>query len=356
MNEDLMKAIDAGLAEEAGETPEPETEEEETVEEGEAEEETPEEEGESTEGETEDGETEDGESEDEGESEEEKPAEGEEKPAEGEKAKEEQEKEPDPVNDPIDQRLSKKTRERIEHLADLTRNISAERDTFKKNYEDHVSHIKSTGATPEQYSDALTYLKMVNSGDPTQMEQALQVMQAEVQALAKMLGKPVPGVSLLNDHPDLIQQVNAGQLTAQAAEELAGHRTRTQYMTAQSQRQQQAAQSQQAANAEIERGVADLDTLGQRLAAENPAEYAAKKAILVESLKPVFAQINPNQWAATFEAAYRRMTVAVPAPAPAKAPVPLRQPLRVKTPAGGQKAEPKNLQDAIMGLDFSKIR
>lgn len=262
------------------------------------------------------------------------------KPTEGKKA--------DAVNDPIDGRLKEATKERITTLITTAKTLTAERDRIASERDELVGLVLETKASPQQYGEALDLLKSLNSGDPRQQEKALTRLQEVVQEWSTVLGKVAPGSNPLAQHSDLADAVRRGELLESHAQEIAVQRNKTQLehstRSAQAQQQQTAEQRQTV----ISRGINELNALEVELKTQDPANFAYKRNILVESLKPVFAQIPPAQWKATFKAAYdklpnapaRRVVPAVNKP-------PVNQPLRANNPAGGQQGAPSSLLDAI---------
>jgi transcription initiation factor TFIID subunit TAF12 len=220
--------------------------------------------------------------------------------------------------------------------------------------------ILETKANPEQYGQALEYLRLVNSPNRHDQEQALAFMQQEIAVMARRLGKPVPGVNMLEGHNDLIEEVSTGRLSPERAQEIAAARAAAQEAQRLGQRQQQNEQVTRQNLAAVNQGKADLTALGKQLQAADPTGYEAKRKILVNTLKPVFATIPPNQWAATFKRAYD----ALPAPArPVPPPPPAinpgakppggggNTPLRASNPAGSAAPAPKSAAEALeMGL------
>lgn len=230
----------------------------------------------------------------------------------------------------------------------MVKDTSTKLESRERDLTDLVGAIQATGATPQQYAQSLEYLRMVNSSDRSQQEQALEFMQREIATLARMLGKPVPGVNMLEGHDDLIHEVSTGRLPPERAQEIAAARAAAQHQTRQGQlRRQQDTQAQQQAEAQA-RGRADLNALGAQLQAMDPQGYAAKRAVLVNSLKPVFAKIPPSEWAPTFKRAYDALPApAVQRPTPPAASVPQNTPLRASQPAGAARPAPSSLLDAI---------
>ena len=225
----------------------------------------------------------------------------------------------------------------IEKLEDLPAIV--ERAKFADELE---TAIVSTGASPEQYGQAIQYLALVNSGDPEKMAQAYDVMQAELAALSKALGREVPGVhDPLADHPDLQEEVQAGDITKKRALEIAQQRASSTLVKGRQEQTAAEAQAQQ----EHAQAIDSLNQLGAQLRAADP-QYATKIAALKPTIALIRESFPPSQWAARLQAAYQQ--VAVPA---APAPLPPPGPVRSVAPAGVNMApEPKSAMEA---LDFA---
>lgn len=238
----------------------------------------------------------------------------------------------DPINDPIDNRLKDATKTRITSLVETAKKLTTDVQAANAQRDEIIGLIQETGATPQQYGQTLDYLRLVNSSNRADQENALAMMQAEVAALSRMLGKAVPGVDLVSEHEDLTAAVRDGDISRQHAEELAAARAQRTVSTARDTNQRQNDQQQAAQQREVETARAALNNLQTQLLADPAFEH--KKAILIKTLKPVFAQIPPSQWAGTFKAAYD----ALPAPAaPVAVPaarLPTNTPLRPNNPAG----------------------
>lgn len=273
--------------------------------------------------------------------------------AEGDAAKPKEGKEPpkppeppkqrDPVNDPIPNALKPDTKTRMKALVDIAKTVTGERDKLKSQNEELIGYIQETKATPEQYSQALEFLRLVNSGNPNDAHRALQVMQAEVAALATRLGVAVPGVDFLSQHPDLQQAVQAGTLPLATAQEVAAARAHQAALRNAGAAQDQTAQAQMQHQQAVQRGRSDLDALEAQLRTD--PHYAAKRAQLIPILKPVFAQIPPSQWAAAFREAYSKMPNPVAAPAAPR--VPTNTPLRPSNPSAAATSPPATMLEAV---------
>jgi hypothetical protein len=218
--------------------------------------------------------------------------------------------------------------------------------TVQRDRDEILGMITETGSSPEQYGQMLGYLKLVNSPNRADREQALAVMQNEVATLARMLGKPVPGVNMLEGHNDLIEEVSIGRLSQERAQEIAAARARDRYEVQASQVSREQQNQQTAQQRALAEGRQQLNALEASL--KTDPHYVAKKAALVKTLKPVFAQIDPRQWAPTFKRAYEALpTPAAPPPPPPPPPVPQNTPLRAANPAGAARPMPSSPLEAL---------
>lgn len=262
---------------------------------------------------------------------------------------------PDPLNDPLPNALKRETKERINTLIGMVKENSTKLERATKQNTELLGMIQETGASPEQYSQALDYLRMVNSPNVADREQAFGFLQQELAAMARMLGKPVPGVNMLEGHQDLIDELSTGRITPERAQEIAAAREARKFDQQRQQvttERQRATQRQQEAVAE---GRNALNAIGRQLKARDGAVYETKRTVLVKSLAPVFARIPPADWAATFQRAYDELPAhafAPPPPPVPRVPTPAgNTPLRATNPAGGAVQQPKSALEALeMGL------
>lgn len=265
----------------------------------------------------------------------------------------------DPVNDPIPQGLKKETQERMVALVNTAKTLTQERDHFKTAYQEHVQYIQDSGATPEQYSQAIEYLSWVNSGDPAKLEKCIQFMQTELAALSKLAGKPVAGVDVLAEHADLKQKVADGALSREDAEELAALRSNRALRTDHARYTQEQTQQQQREQQARQQHMADLNALEQELMTQDP-QYAAKRPAILKALqtvnpttgKTLIQSTPPAQWQALFLKHYAlaKVPVAPKTTTPngqGGSNLPRNQPLRAKQPAGGATPAAKSGLDAL---------
>lgn len=249
----------------------------------------------------------------------------------------------DPLNDPIPNALKRETKERIQTLISTVKTTTTQRDEAVAERDELVSHIMDTGASPQEYGDALNTLKMMKSGDPAQLEQVYNFLSSKAAEVARVLGKPIPGADMLQGHDDLREAVSAGSMLQEHAEELAAARDARKLQTQTFQQQRETSQQTQREQAARQQGKDSLNALALEL--KKDPQFAAKHAVIKELVKDVIAQSPPEKWADI----YRRAYVAYKLPAPSKTIVPgtTNQPMRAKTPAGGAQRAPGSILDAV---------
>lgn len=233
-----------------------------------------------------------------------------------------------------DLKLSDKSAERFRALTGQVKELAPIRDAMEKAgvkdiadlpklveraklAEDFAGEVQATGASPEQYGQALDYLGLVTRaahGDMKAAEQAFAVMEKEYQALGQLLGKDV-GTTLPDD---LQAEVEAGDLTRQRALEIAAGRTRE---AASGQRREQQSQQEKVQQA-TQQGNTALDGWDKQMAATD-ATYASKRATLSKMVGWIKANLPPDKWVDATQKAY----ATIPAPAPAPAPPPPKVPV-----------------------------
>lgn len=252
------------------------------------------------------------------------------------------------LDEPLPNALRAETKDRIRGLVTRVKEAETRISESDGRFEQLFTAIEQTGATPQQYSDALTWLKLVNSGDRKARETALQIMQAEVAELAMDLGIPVPGVNMLEGHQDLINEIGAGKITLARAQEIAAARNSQARAVRRSQNQNEQTREAQQRRAAVQQGIRDLDALGERLKAD--PDFARRAAIVKAQLQPVFKTAHPSRWVEMFERAYRALPPLPPAAANGGGTtprVPQNQPIRPNNPPSAPVAEPKTAEEAV---------
>lgn len=266
--------------------------------------------------------------------------------------------------------LKDKTAERFRTLASEVKELAPIRDALKSAGIEDVAklpdvvkraeagdflfdEISKTGTSPEQYGMALDYLGLIGKaqqGDMVAAEKAYTTMAGELAALAKLLGKEVPGVhDPLANHQDLRAEVEAGDLPRARAVEIAGQRDRAAY-TGSVERQR--TESQQAAEQAEQQGVQWLNTFDAQMSREDPA-YAAKRPALDEAVRQIRQQYHPSEWAQRTALAYARIQAPVPAAAPAAPAAPAQPRPGPMRPSGPRPAmDPTTFASPMDALEY----
>lgn len=221
--------------------------------------------------------------------------------------------------------------------------LTEERNQWRDRANQWQQTIQSTGADPQQFGQMLEYERLVNSGKPNDLRNALAMAKDAVRDLSLALGEDTQAIDVIGQYPDLARRVEEGDLDRKTAMELV--RARQQATTLQQQQQSQA--QTQAEQAAIQTATAQLDQLGQNLRATDPDFQ--RKFDALKNVIPVIAENQPPaQWAQSFLRAYQGL--ALPPATVVQQRLPAGpQPLRGGH-AGqvGLRAEPKTADEAVM--------
>jgi len=234
-------------------------------------------------------------------------------------------------------KLKDKAAERFRGMAGEIKELAPIRDAMKaagitdpaelpqiakraKDGDDLIQMVTDTGCGAEDFSRVLDYMGTISkgrNGDRAAVEAALKVVGEEYAAIAKALGKEIPGVfDPLAEHADLRQQIDDGDITRAAALELVQAR---QTAAAQAQRTQQATQQTQAQQAQQQAEQQGIASLQQWEAAKlADPNYAAIRPALNDKVAEIRQQFPPAQWAAATELAYQALAAQARPVAPAK--------------------------------------
>ncbi len=205
--------------------------------------------------------------------------------------------------------------------------------------------ITDARATPEQMAMAFDVIKAINAGD---LDRAIGALQGQLTELARMAGKPLPGVDWkdqLREFPDLADAVANAQITQEHALELAKGRR----MAAAEARRQQESASQEQARAQFEQEKrAALQQVNKYLAekAKSDIDHAKKEEIVAAKVREIVAGVPPSRWAEKIALFYEGLVVQSAPPAKESTP------LRSKSGVGGAPV-PKTSEEAIrIGLGY----
>lgn len=209
--------------------------------------------------------------------------------------------------------------------------------------------MATIGCTPEQFGQAMGFLKAVNSDDPVVLKQARDNLLAEIAHLDGRLGEKTERHNPLDAHADLKAKVQRGDLDEEDALEIARLRAGGQKAQQQTEQQRQQAEAAQAQ----EQGTASLRQLGAALKQrDGESVFTAKMAMITQALNAALPDLPPAQWAKHAQVLYDsipapRPAAAAPAPRVGKGPV--RQSNATVGSAGG--AHPNVPKDPWSAFD-----
>lgn len=261
---------------------------------------------------------------------------------------------PDGVKEQTTKRFEKLKADKQAVVAERDQAV-IDRDAYKQQATQWHEIVSNTGATPDQFNSALTYLSAVNSGTPAGLNAAFDMMLGEARALGKLLGREVPGlVDPIEDHPDLKSGVDTGAIDPKYAAEIARQRAAEKLTTAQQyatqQRERAATESTQAQQA----GFDGIRSVGARLLVIDPHYKAKATADRVQGIVQNIMDSGapPAKWGPMFESMYRLLPDPAPvaaAPAAPRAPA-APDPLRASGTGGA--ATGKVAKTQLEAIDF----
>lgn len=252
-------------------------------------------------------------------------------------------KEPDHINDPIPEGTKEQTAARITGLID----IAKEQTRLADQGTQVIDAITGSGSTPEQFSNALGFLQVYNSKDPTSRAKALEIARGVVHELSVELGQGSP--DLLTQHADLQAEVEEGTLTEKRAIEIATNRARNKLQESRTEQTQTQEDQTRETNRLITVGKDQL-TAFENTVKMDPAYdalYATFRGILSTTLRTV----HPDQWGETAKTVYANLKAGYTPAAVTPKPKPKKQPLRAKQGAGGSGAQEQEATSGIEALD-----
>lgn len=154
-------------------------------------------------------------------------------------------------------------------------------------------HMASLGCTPEQFGEAMGYLKAINSQDPVVLKQARDNLLKEVSLLDERLGEKTERHNPLEQHADLKAKVQRGEMDEEDALEVV--RLRREAAEAKALREQSTqTQTQEQAMQQGQQALAALGTqLKQR---DGDKDFADKMQVIGPVLDKALPQLPPAQW------------------------------------------------------------
>jgi len=275
----------------------------------------------------------------------------------GDKVAKPGDKQPDALNDPIPAGLKEATTKRIQDLIKIGKDQTTRADQAETRFGTIVQRVRETGASPEQYGQALGYLSLVNSGRREDIVKALEFIEGERIALARMAGVALPGVSMVGDYPDIAAELRAGKITPERAEELAAQRAAQEFTSNRDKHNTQINEQRVAHQRAVQAAQSELNAEETRLMTADP-DYKAKRPLILKLILPQIrsGRLRPTEWLPEFKRLYSVVpTPRKPSPSDAGRALaaarggkpPARQPLRANQPAGGATPAPKTMAEAV---------
>lgn len=211
--------------------------------------------------------------------------------------------------------LSERATQRFDKLVDRVKTESQEKQQYQERLQDveqrHetlVGALRETNADPQQLSQVLTLTADLVSGDPQIGQQAVQRAYEMVKGYAQQYGVSLPQASLVESYPDLVQKVQDGSMTLDAAEENARLRSVTASQQAVRQRDAQASAEQQQFQQSANQAFSEWQQLQQQWQQSDP-DYEQKRQLLQDYEKQLAeglmnGQVHPTQVARLMQDRY----------------------------------------------------
>lgn len=216
--------------------------------------------------------------------------------------------------------------------------------------------LEQTQTSPDELSRLLDFNYLAK----TNPEGALRVLDEQRAILARTIGKELPGVDLLQDHPDLAARVESMQLSREDAVELANARRTRAQIEEQGRSQSQQQQGAQAARQAQETALSEITRWTNGLRGAD-IDYPAKEAKLIAKLDGIIKTYPPNLWLQRIKEAYEDLPAGQPPQGQQQQQgheVPgagSNMPLRPSGAKGGQRT-PATMDEAIaQGLGYSSL-
>lgn len=209
-----------------------------------------------------------------------------------------------------------------------------------------MSVLEETKTTADQLSAYLEFNRLLQSNDPKDIEDALQIVERQRVALYKALGREPEGgdLDLLADFPDLQGDVAESRLTRERALELANGRREKAANEQRSQRQNAQHQTLEQRKQVADKAVKDIEAWTAGLG-KSDIDFKAKEKDLLDQVDEVFKTYAPEKWLDTLKLLYKGIKVTKQA---AQQTLRGEQPLRPSGAKPGAKA-PQDMYEAMWG-------
>lgn len=251
--------------------------------------------------------------------------------------------------------LSGEARAKFKALSDHARQLDSQ---FQQRSQEHEQTsqrlrgfedvLRDAGATAPVLNSHLQYIRAINTGD---YESALAFIEAERASLAQAIGKPLDGVDLLADFPDLREAVDNYQMTENAALEMAKLRRVATQQQARDQQAQQVEQQRQAQEQYTQRRTVAMQGVEAWIESQKSSiDWGVMEGAIVEFLRQpatrqTLSNTPPEQWLDIIKSHYASIQTLVARNAPQRnGPTPLRP----RGAGGAVGSVPNSAEEAVL--------
>jgi hypothetical protein len=218
-------------------------------------------------------------------------------------------KPPDPNQMP--EGLAPKAQERFQALANSNKELTAKVAEYQPIVESALGLqevFQTNGIRREQFEHAMQVVGLMNRGD---LDGALRALDEQRRLISLALGRPLPGVDALAQHPDLRAEVDNLQMAEERALEIAraraGEQQRQQAQQRQqqeNQRTQQEQQEQRQQQQSVQTGQLAVDKFCKARMADD-LDYARIEPMLLKEIQGGLLEgVHPQRWASLIEKTY----------------------------------------------------
>ena len=210
--------------------------------------------------------------------------------------------------------------------------------------------LEQTHTSDDDLVQLLEFNRLTKTGKPEDLKAALGVVNAQRAHLMKALGVAGDGYDPLQEHPDLLKDVEDQKITQERALEIVANRRAEALRKAGESKANASAEQTRLAQEEQTSAISAIEKWGMEKA-RTDIDYKAKEPTITARIEQIVRDYPPKLWLKTIENVYAAIVVSKPA---AAANVGGGKPLR---PSGAKPggAAPTSMEEAIsQGLGYAK--
>lgn len=222
----------------------------------------------------------------------------------------------------------KRSRERVKQWITDHNKLKQEATAMAQQNQKFAEIVRGTGMNGADFAKTLEFCRLSRSEDEANLKIALELIEAEREAIYDKLGKTAPGTDIFKGYDDLKKRVDEMEIPEDVAKEYIRLKKQEERQKAQQQEVRQMSRQQQdmtnRINAFTQQAVAQFQALEKA-----DANFKAKEKAIVEYLqKPgviqhLVEQVPPESWAFYMKSLYDSVSVPVATPAPVKRKTPI---------------------------------